>query len=154
MVFVSSNARQILEKYQRRIANLTRFVGGIEQSEADRIKQIAIRFSSGTYQSAWLAQQARLRGAGLYAVADPAPPADPSIINAQSGALRSGWQLTIRRTGDGTETDIRNSVPYFDYLLHGTSKMIARPIIEAILKQSRLERTSRLHSATEQAMKG
>src|SRR5690242_3697710 len=78
-------------RFAQRAIALSRNVMRAERESAAAIKKRAVQLSSGGLSTKWLQKEARRRGAGLYSTTAPAPPVDPSSINAQSGQLRRGW---------------------------------------------------------------
>jgi len=84
---------------------------------AQGAKRQAIKLSSGTFKAR-----------GEYARRNPRPPADPAIINVQSGVFRSAW--TVRQEASGKWV-LENDSPHADFM-HGTKLMIRRPILDRV----------------------
>jgi hypothetical protein len=94
--------------------------------EADTARQailIAREVSSGRFSTEDLRRMGH-----PYSRRHPNPPADPAIINRQSGRFWRGWSVVGPViTGDRSRVTLTNSAPYADYLKTGTRRMIARP---------------------------
>jgi len=125
---------------------------GIKKAEgksATAGKRIAQKLSSGPYSSEELAAMDH-----PYARRHGAAQIDPAVINAQSGAFRRDW-----KTGQGdwvegsllTTVENDNRVAKF---MHGTKKMVPRPIEELTAKILEPVRNENLSNAIEKAIEG
>jgi len=151
MIETSYSTTALTLRSRQRIGRLTRNIFRAERANADAYKRRAIQLSSGRYTTAWLRQQARLRGFGLYSVASPAPPDSPFIINVQSGSLRNHWQTRLVTTPDGTSITLFNTDPTAKFLT-GTPTTILRPILQAVSAFERGPRLNRLAAAKTAAL--
>lgn len=86
--------------------------------------------SSGPFTTQYLRQFSP----GLYSVASPRPPMDPSFINEQKGVFKRDWIVTVRYSGGTICVHAENIDPIGVFLEHGTSKMIMRPLGEAAMR--------------------
>lgn len=152
MITTSYSTTYLTSRAKARAVNVTRNVLRAERAGAEAMKVRAIQLSSGSYSTAYLRQQSRLRGFGLYSIASPAPPDSPFIINAQTGGVRSHWQTRLVITGDGTSITLFNTDPAAKFLL-GTTKAILRPILQAVSAYERGPRFNRLAAAKSAAFK-
>jgi hypothetical protein len=110
--------------FRRKSTSLQPFARAAEKEAAGETLTILRELSSGPYSSA------RLRQMGHPYRIGGTPPMDPAIINAQTGKFRAAWRVDPpRKRADGLSTRIVNTQPYAVYLLSGTGKMIARPIL-------------------------
>lgn len=77
---------------------------------------------------------ARLRQMGHpYRTIRPNPPADPAIVNRQSGEFLVGWRIANPRGVFGRyRAELVNDAPHARLLFEGTFYMIRRPILERI----------------------
>src|SRR5262245_1459076 len=101
--------RPILLTLRRTARILEPAIRKAEQEAAQEALRIARRLSSGPFTAAYLRRHghpySRRHGAR--------PPADPAIINAQTGAFRAAWRVTnTRRTSRGLQTRLVNDSPY------------------------------------------
>lgn len=125
---------------RRRALALEREVREAEKAAAQHALQIARMLSSGPYSSAQLRRMGH-----PYSAARPRPPADPAIINRQTGRFLAGWRIQgPRKTTKGLVTKLINDAPQAARLDRGTSRMIARPIRARIMALLAGERR-RLH---------
>lgn len=140
-----AQSAQRLRQMQQRLRD------GVVKAEADTAReayQQARRLSGGPFSSADLAQMGH-----PYARRNPQPPADPALINIQSGRFEAAWQIRLPRwTATGLHTEIRNETPYAGYLDTGTQKMIARPLVQRVLDQAEPGRIKRLTAAIRRAL--
>jgi hypothetical protein len=152
MIETSYSSTALTLRSRQRALKLTSNLLRAERANAEALKRRAIQLSSGNYSAAWLRQQARLRGFGLYSVASPAPADSAFIINSQSGSLRSHWQTRIVVTADGTSISLWNTDPKAKFML-GTPTMIFRPIMQAVSAFERGPRFTRLAAAKSASFK-
>lgn len=142
MLAFSNNLPSLMLKYQKRRMTLRPTLTKVERENAKQLKVRLVEFSSGPYKTAWLQAQARKRGAGLYSRRAPAPPANPGIINAQTGRLKASWFSSVGTTGWTWETQVKNSSPEFEFM-GGTSKMIPRMVVQLAMERERQARLQR-----------
>lgn len=107
----------------RRTAHAMEAGAKAAESEAAKVAmEIAHDLSSGPITSRELRKLGHPYGHGR------TPPADPAILNLQSGAFKAGWRIIgPRKSGDGLRTTLVNASPYAGHLLRGTRRMIPRP---------------------------
>lgn len=116
----------------RRIAQA--FEPEIRQAESLCLQEalrLAHFYSTGLYTTA------RLEELGHpYATRRPNPPQDPAIVNYQTGQFYRSWRIIEpRKSGNALRSRLVNEEPYARYLLQGTRRMIARPILQKIREQ-------------------
>ena len=125
---MSRDADRIALTLRRRLLDLEKAVRAAEKESAQEALAIARRLSSGPLSAGDLR---RLQHP--YSTARSRSPQDPAIINVRSGRFRDAWRVTNpRRTAGGLVTRLINTAPYARYLLFGTRRMIARPILKRI----------------------
>lgn len=90
--------------------------------------QIAKNLSKGPFTSAHLKAMGH-----PYSRRKNRPPMDPAIINKQSGVFLSAWVARpTKETTNSFSTRIENFAPHSTFLIKGTRKMIARPILQRV----------------------
>jgi hypothetical protein len=142
--------RDLAVTFRRTARLIDERVRKAERESAEQALKIARQLSSGKISSAQLRQRGH-----PYAARNPRPPQDPAIVNVQSGAFRDGWKITGPRTSSkGLVTRLVNTSKPAKFLGRGTSRMIPRPIADAITQQLRRDRKNRLARALRQALKG
>ncbi len=110
--------------FRRREKVLLPFARAAEKESATETLRVLQELSSGPYSTSRLAQMGHPYRIG------GTPPADPAVINVQTGGFRAAWIVRPpRRSANGLSTRIVNTAPYAVFLLSGTEKMIARPIL-------------------------
>ena len=146
----TGSPRVIAAVLRRRALQLEREVREAERQAGQRGLEIARQLSGGSFS------RAQLRAMGHpYAARRPRPPADPAIVNRQTGRFQAAWKLQgPRKTAKGLVTKLVNNAPQAGALDRGTARMIARPIRVKLLALLALERR-RLHDrAVRTALKG
>jgi hypothetical protein len=132
MRFRVSLKGEISTYFRRRSTAFQPFARAAEKEAAEETLKVLRELSSGPYSSA------RLREMGHPYRLGGSPPADPAVINAQSGKFRAAWVVQPpRKKADGLSTRIVNTAPYAVYLLSGTDRMIARPILARMREKLR-----------------
>lgn len=109
------------------------------------VLEVAREASSGRYSQAEL--DAMYGPRGPYSKADPHPPADPGIINVQTGQFRSAWE-------EGADfgplhKTVVNTDPVADFLDHdgtGGSNMMRRPVKQKVEEETVRKDTRLLRS--------
>jgi hypothetical protein len=123
----------------------------LRNAEKENLKdglQIAKVYSTGTYSLETLRKMGH-----PYAKRHPRPPADPGIINYQSGLFKRSWKKTLGTwSGNKLHSEIRNNAPYAGFLDKGTDLMIRRPIRDRVIKALAPRRMIRLHKAVKKAL--
>lgn len=127
-----------------------RIIAEVSKAEEETIKDalfISRAYSRGRYST----EQLRKMG-HPYAVRRPAPPANPAIINLQTGELLQEWLTISPRIVSGEiVTTLKNNAPYAKYMW-GTKRMISRPIIDTISAKLAPIRLKRLQRALDKAL--
>jgi len=146
---MKATPRQAEVLLRRRVQALSE---AIRASEAESLKEalaIARKLSSGTISSA------QLRRMGHPYRPGGSPPQDPAIINVQSGQFRAAWRANgpFDARG-GLVSQLVNTARYAALLFSGTSRMIPRPIFQAIQRRVSQARYRRLKAAAERALRG
>lgn len=72
---------------------------------------------------------------GPYSVRSPHPPADPRIINFQTGTFYRSWVQTTRYFTDVAWIRTYNVAPYANALARGTDFAIARALPELVMER-------------------
>jgi hypothetical protein len=152
MYTMTTNASALSARWRQRQVALTGAVLAAEHQNAQESLKTAQRLSSGSVPAAYLQRAARARKAGLYSLANPAPPLPASILNAQTTRLKRSWRTYVAWKGDGSVLTLWNTAPYGRFLGSGTRKMIARPIMERIAEEQRIPRLMRIRRAELAAM--
>jgi len=125
-------------------AKLDRLLVDAERESLNDALNIARSLSSGPYSLAELAEMGH-----PYAVRDPHPPADPAVINEQSGDFKEDWRAI---PGDAVQR-LENDNDVADFLKNGTRFMISRPIDERILELLEPFRELRIKAAIREVEK-
>lgn len=106
------------------------------------------RMSEGPYSSARLARMGH-----PYATRRPNPPMHPAIINRQRGVFWRSWRRDLGQWRGGTLISfVFNIDPKARLLMHGTRKMIARPIKPVLEGWIAQDRIGRLQMAMRRAL--
>lgn len=82
----------------------------------------------------------------------PPVPGPPEYINIQSGKFVKAWSARITKTPTGITTTVYNRMPYSRYMV-GTSKMIPRPIADAIAKFGRTKMKGEVEEAFQRTVR-
>jgi hypothetical protein len=145
---IKATPREAEVLLRRRVEAVDRAVRDSEKATLADALKIAQKLSSGPFTTAML------RALGHpYSRRRPNPPADPAIINVQTGAFRAGWKATGPfNSRGGLVSRLRNLSPYAGFLFSGTSRMIARPIAQAIQGRVRDLRYRRMREAVNRAL--
>lgn len=142
LAFRRRAAIKIAQKMGEKVAEVDKAVRRAEKESAENALQIARELSSGKFSSF----QLRMMG-HPYRIGG-VPPADPAIINRQTGRFYHGWRvLPPRKSESGILTQLVNESPYARYLLRGTSRMIARPILVRIRERAEPRRRALYRAA-------
>ncbi len=127
-------------------------VAAAETQSATDLKNLATKQTSGTITTK---QLRRMRHP--FARRDPQTPLNPAVVNKQSGQLRAGWRiLPIKASRTGTRTGVTNASVHAKLVKRagsGKSKSVARPLVAAIFRKIRPERTARLRAALRKVIK-
>jgi hypothetical protein len=75
---------------------------------------------------------------------------DPAIINRIKGDFERKWAFSVTFRGTEMHLTVFNSSDHSKFM-YGTTKMIARPILEAMILLERDARTKRLIAAAQAA---
>lgn len=87
-------------------------------------KEEAEHFSSGPYKAAQLRAMGHPYGWGR------TPPADPAVLNKQTGRFFQAWRIRLpEKSLEGLSGALINDTPYASYFPSGTERMIPRPIL-------------------------
>lgn len=134
----------------------SRLVVEVSQSEMQSMREaklIAIRdFSSGGFKTAILRRMGH-----PYSKRNPRPPANPAIMNRQTGLFRSSWQIHISSdvSSQNIKSKLVNTAPYAGYVVGGgNSRMMFRPIKKYIKDKVEPIRSRNLQYAIDEALKG
>lgn len=122
-----------------------------EMETAIHGRAIALSLTSGPFKTAYL----RKFRPGLYSKAAPRPPADPALINIQSGLLNRSWQLSQETIGPHIVTSIFNESEHARFIAASGgpgSKMMKRPIEERIAERLAPVRIRNLSEAIRKAL--
>jgi hypothetical protein len=117
--------------------NADRLIPDLQKAEAELLQQamlLAQQLSSGPYSSH------QLRRMGSPYRRGGTPPADPAIINRQSGRFLRSWKV---QAAGKLEERLVNMAPYSQSLFGGTARMIPRPAMErlkALLRGAAIKR--------------
>lgn len=139
------NPQQVAAEIRIRAAALGPALRRAETESVKEAQKIAISLSKGAYSSLELARMGH-----PYAKRRPRPPADPGIINKQTGQFLGGWR---RKTGNWSGGTLFSSA--FNISLHAKlleaapkrSSQIARPLPSLVLPRIRRTRMARLQAA-------
>jgi hypothetical protein len=147
---VRGSPKEIAVTLRRRALQMEREVRATEAETAREALKIARLLSSGLYTLA------RLRRMGHpYAAARPQPPQNRAIINAQTGTFFRSWKIRgPRKTARGIVTKLVNDSSVGPLLVKGTSRMIPRPIVDAIRERIAAGRRRRLDQAIRRSLSG
>jgi hypothetical protein len=123
-----------------------------EMATATTGRAIAHAQTMGPFKTAFL----RKHRPGLYSRNKPRPPADPALINSQSGVLAQGWRHRqgMRASGD-VVTVIENDSESAKWIAGsgmGRSKMMRRPVEERIAERLTPIRMENLKDALRRAL--
>jgi len=131
------NPQQIALILRRKAQALERAIRAAEAESARQAVAIARSLSTGGLSREDLRRLGhpyRIGGRGV---------GDPALINLQAGSFYLGWRVVgPRKTPHGLQTSIVNDSPAAKFLLKGTRRMIARPILtrlQAKLKVKRMQ---------------
>ena len=133
----------------RRIkATLTPALIRAEEENLRDALRAAEQLSSGAFSTTELRRMGH-----PYARRNPRPPADPAIINVQRGDFRAGWHIRApRKVGRKIAGRLENIDPKAGFM-HGTRRMIPRPIGKAIMRLIAKKRAKRLRAAVRAALR-
>jgi len=146
---VRMNPAQFAAHCRKAAARVTVNVIAAESVTLQEADKAALLLSSGPHSTA------QLRAAGHpYSRRAPDPSYDAAVINVQSGEFKDAWESagpTV--TGAGVVSKLSNGSKVAGLLDKGTSKMIARPVAEAIVERVQPGRAERLNEAVRSALK-
>jgi len=128
---METNATDMARLQHWRKARLRTTLRESNKFNAKLLKKKALEYSNLRCHS--LADLARM--GHPYAERDPAPPHWPYLIHVQSGEFRSKWFSRTKVRGDDYLLEFGNSSYKADWLEHGTTKMIPRPIMRTIIRE-------------------
>lgn len=138
--------QEVAAEIRRRAAALPRAIRAAEMETIKAVQDTAKQFSRGGYSTLALTRMGH-----PYAKRRPRPPADPGIINYQTGNFYRGWR---RRTGGwsgGTLFSYVFNVSREGQLLQaggtGRSAMMERNILRLVVPTIRRARIARLSRA-------
>lgn len=157
---LKSNAKQLAALNKRRASRLKHELQRVGAVTKPAVVGKGKELSSGPYSESFLKGAAMIRGAGLYSVRKPSPPADPAILNKQSGRVYMGWAATSNVSRDLVLTiTLTNSAPEFKYLMAdgvqgARSRMMNRPLLVRLRKEEGPAFFARLRAANSRALKG
>jgi hypothetical protein len=129
--------------------NLSPAIQRAENDVMDYARKKAIEYSSNTaYKLPSRKGYAPYRKGG----GKGTPPLPSFQINMQSGAFSRSWYVNTQKTPQGYTSSIWNDRPYAKYM-RGTSKMIARPILQKVGEDVRKYRRKVEPEAIRKAMR-
>lgn len=129
---------------------MRRRITAAEEESARAGREALVERSSGT-----LTRRDLMRMGHPFAVRAPQTPLDPARINHQKdGSFRDAWeQEPATVTAEAVEVRVVNRDPAAQWM-HGTVKMVARPIVDAVRAEQAADRRRRLDEAAADALKG
>lgn len=147
LFFRQHAAAKMRESYGSKLFALNRAATEIEDISVHYALDVARQLSSGTFSTAQLRRMGHpYRHGGR-------PPQNAAIINRQSGSFYRGWQIKPVETRGGRITaGLINTSPHAVLLMRGTSRMIARPILQLIEKRVTPRRRALYRAAIRKAM--
>ena len=116
-------------------------------SEAQRVTRdtLADVFAAARLYSSGGLSSRRLRQLGHPYRLGGTPPQDPAVINVQSGEFRAAWEIVP--AADGLSGSVVNQTPQAEFLRRGTSRMIARPLVERVEEEVMPRHQARVEAA-------
>jgi hypothetical protein len=141
--------KQIALALRRRAIGLESVVREAEKQTAEEGLKLARFYSTGLFSLG------RLREMGHpYAARRPAPPTQQ--VNYHKGRFYRGWKVRPPRKSGGTLTTklVNDWMPVAGFLLGGTTKMIARPLLKLIRQKLKGKRQKLLTAALKRSRQG
>jgi hypothetical protein len=128
---MTGNGRQLGDYFKAASARLPQEMMRAEEDNARTALNTILRYSSGEISAAELRLLGHPYGIGR------TPPQDPAIINVQTEEFVNSWhQDGPRVQQDGSITTVfENTSEHAKYLELGTSRMIPRPLVEAVVAE-------------------
>lgn len=132
-VIYTTNAGSLAAKKRALAGQVSQNMRRAAQTQAAKMKFVAISLSSGPLSTAQLRQMGHPYSRRFPAGAAGLP---DHVINRQTGAFASAWSCRARRNRDDWTISLYNSSPYAAYLEFGTVTSRARPIMEEVLRKT------------------
>ena len=117
--------QQIALVLRRKANALERSVRAAEAASARQALALARNFSTGSLSRGDLRRMGHPYRRGGRGFGD--------FVNLQTGRFYLGWRVSgPRKTSGGLKTTLLNTVPYAKFILRGTRRMVARPILKRV----------------------
>lgn len=136
------NPQQIALALRRRALTLEAAVRESEKQAAEEALKIARFYSTGLFSLERLAKLGHPYRQG------GSPPQDSALVNYHKGRFYAGWKVRPpRKSGTGLVTKLVNEWPIARFILGGTTRMVARPLLQRIRMKLKGKRQKLLTAA-------